>query len=70
MSVKNKRVASTISTHILPSSQTLDAWNIKRNTQLFFTENWNNRGEKMVLQLLQKMDIISAFKYHLPGKTN
>jgi len=33
MSVKNKRVASTISTHILPFSQTLDVWNIKRNTQ-------------------------------------
>jgi len=33
-------------------------------------ENWNYRGKQMVLQLIQKMDTISAFRYHLPGKTN
>jgi len=43
---------------------------LKETPQLFFAENWNNRGEQMVLQLLQKMDTISTFRYHLPGKTN
>jgi hypothetical protein len=40
---ERKRLASIISTCTAASSQTLDAWSIKRNMQLFFAKNWNCR---------------------------